>query len=160
MTMNSLIEQQYGILEMTLGLRHEVLTLVNDADLAYALPGNMTLGALCRQQGEIDRSYIEAFRTFKQEWTCRHEDDRVEQQVEALRGWYVDLEAEFKAVVGDLTEAQVQTQMIDRGTGMDFPVGITFHIYRESLLIFLAKASLYLRALDKPVSARMTMWIG
>jgi hypothetical protein len=160
MTMNSLIEQQYGILEMTLALRHEVLGLVSDADLAYALPGNMTLGALCRQQGEIDRSYIEAFRTFKQEWTYRYEDDRVEQQVAALRAWYGELEAEFKAVVGNLTEAQVHTQMIDRGTGMDFPVGITFHIYRESLLIFLAKASLYLHALDKPVSARMTMWIG
>jgi DUF1365 family protein len=158
--MNSLIEHQFGILAMTLALRQEVLTLLSDADLEYALPGNMTLGALCRQQGECDRSYIEAFRTFKQEWTYRHDDARVEQQVEALRAWYTALEAEFRTAVGDLTEAQVQTQMINRGTGMNFPVGITFHIYRESLLIFLAKVSLYLRALGKPVSAQMLMWIG
>lgn len=158
--MNSLLEQQYPILEMTLALRHQLLDQLTDEDLRFALPKNMTLGALCRQMGEFDHSYIEAFKTFKQEWAYRHPDTAVETSVAALREWYCTLEAEFKEAISHLTEEQVQTQIVERGTGWDFPVGITFHIYREALLIFCAKSDLYLRALDKSFSAQWQQWIS
>jgi len=158
--MNSLIEQQYPILEQTLILRREMLESLTDEDLQFALPNNMTLGTLCRQQGEVDYSYINAFKTFKQEWDYQHPDQTVETSVNSLRDWYTQLEADFKGVVGQLTEEQIQSQIINRGTGFDFPAGIVFHIYRESLLIFYAKASVYLRALDKPLSDQWMVWIG
>lgn len=158
--MNSLITQQYPVLKQTLVLRRELLDSLTDEDLKFALPNNMTLGELCRQQGEIDHSYINAFQTFTQDWSYQHPDKSVETSVESLRAWYTELEAQFKAAVGQLTEEQVQSQIVNRGTGFDFPVGITFHVYRESLIIFYAKAGIYLRALNKPLSPQWQQWIG
>lgn len=158
--MNSFIQHQYPILEQTLALRHQLLDMLTDNDLQYALPGNMTLGELCRQQGEIDYSYINAFQTFQQEWTYQHPDHEVATDLDGLRAWYAQLESQFKEVISQLTEKQIQSQIINRGTGFDFPAGIVFHIYRESLLVFYAKASLYLCALQKPISDQWRVWIG
>lgn len=158
--MNSLIEHHFPILEQTLALRQELHQSLDDADLLFALPGNLTLGELCRQQGEIDVSYIDVFKTFKQNWTYTHPKHTVESDLNSLQGWITQLEAEFKAVVSQLSEEQISSQIVNRGNRLDFSIGIVFHIYRESLLIFLAKASLYLKALDKPLSQQWRGWIG
>lgn len=158
--MNSLIEQQYPVLEQTLVLCHELLDSLSDSDLQFSLPHNVTLGELCRQQGEYTLSYIAAFKTFSQDWTIQYSDQSVETNIANLRAWYDQLEMDFKDAVRLLTEEQIQTQIVSRGTGLDFPIGIVFHIYRESLLIFYAKAGVYLRALNKPLSEQWQMWIG
>ena len=158
--MNSLIEQQFPVLEYTLVLRNELVASLSDDDLKFALSNNVTLGELCRQQGEITYSYIQAFKTFTQDWTYTHPDQSVAASTANLSAWYAQLDAEFKDVISQLTEDQIQTQVVNRGTGLDFPVGIVFHIYRESLLIFYAKAGVYLRALGKPLSEQWQTWIG
>lgn len=157
--MNSLIEQ-YSILEQTLILRHELLESLTDDDLLFSLPNNMTLGELCRQQGEIDQNYVEAFKTFKQDWTYCHPDKSVETNLTNLSAWYHQMEADLKDTIGQLTEEQVQSQVVNRGSSFDFSIAIVFHIYRESLLIFYAKAGIYLRALGKPLSEQWLIWIG
>ena len=32
----------------------------------------MTLGALCREMGEIEHSYIQSLKTFQQDWSYRN----------------------------------------------------------------------------------------
>ena len=158
--MNSLIEQHYPILKQALILRHEMLASLADGDLLFSLPNNMTLGELCCQQGAIDQSYIEAFKTFNQNWDYHYPNTSVETNLSELRTWYNQLEEELEATISHLTEEQVQTQIINRGSEFNFPISIVFHIYRESLLIFYAKASIYLRALNKPLSDQWLTWIG
>ena len=157
--MNSL-NQQIPVLEQTLALRHQMVDTLTDDDLKFALPGNMTLGELCRQIGEFDHSYVESFKSFKQDWSYQHADKSVETSVEKLREWYATLEAGLKATMLALTEEQIQSQMIDRGHGLTWPIPIQFHVYRESLLVFYGKAHVYLHALGKPFTQQWQHWIG
>ena len=64
------------------------------------------------------------------------------------------MDAAFSA----LSEEEVQTRRIDRG--FPAPVRTQLHIYREALLIFYAKAVVYLHALNKPLPKQMVEWIG
>lgn len=158
--MNTLVQQQFSILDQTFALRHQVLDLLDDADLSLSLPGsNMTLGALCRESGQTDQIYIDSFKTGKQAWMYQPDADR-EGSVEKLREWYNQLEAELKTTIEQLGEDEIHGKMIDRGGGFVIPVFIQFQIYRESLLIFAAKATIYLKAMDKTLPQQLQLWIG
>jgi hypothetical protein len=63
-----------------------------------------------------------------------------------------------KAAVSALTDEQVKNGIIKRG--FDVRPNIQLDIYKEALLIFYGKASIYLRALGKPLPERWPAWIG
>ena len=67
------------------GLRDQLLKILTDADLGFRV-GNATasLGALCREIGEIEHSYVESFRTFRQDFGYRNPDPQLESSVAAL----------------------------------------------------------------------------
>ena len=71
--------------------------------------------------------------------------------MERLTAWYEQLDRELAAVLEGLEEADV-ARSVDRGDGFTPPVTAQFHIYREALLIFYAKAHVYLKALGKQVT--------
>ena len=64
--MNSLMTEQGEWLKGTHGLRAQLLGVLTDADLKFSLPGNPTLGEMFREEAEIERSYADSFKTFKQ----------------------------------------------------------------------------------------------
>ncbi|MEP7290597.1 MAG: DinB family protein [Chloroflexota bacterium] len=157
--MNTILTAQIDILHQTQAIRTDLMNTLADADLAYKLPGgNPTLGELCRESGQVEQSYIEAFKTFKQSFAYPAVDPQLETSVDQLKGWYQQLDAELEAVLLALSDEQIQNQSIDRG----WPVQINsqFHIYREALLIFYAKASCTLRAMGKALPPQMSAWIG
>jgi hypothetical protein len=159
--MNSLVEHQFPVLEQTLALRHHLLDNLTDADLAFGLPGNPTLGELCRESGQYDPIYIESFKTFAMDWTKPPAPTGAESSVAALRDWYTRSDEALKAAIRALSEEDVQGKMIDRQEGgFIVPAGVQFHIYREGLLIFCAKVSVYLRALAKSHPEQWETWIG
>jgi hypothetical protein len=159
-TITNGLTAQLPLLRETVALRHQIMEGLTDADLAYRLPGdNLTLGALCREMGQVERAYIDSFRTFSMNYNYAPTDPALETSVEKLRAWFGQLEAEFEAALSGLSEDDIQNRTIDRG-GFAPLVTVQFHIYREALLIYAAKASLYLRALGKPLSEQMAMWIG
>ena len=62
-------EGEFDILHQTQAIRGELMDMLSDADLAFKLPGaNPTLGALCREMGQVEQSYIGWFKTLKQDW--------------------------------------------------------------------------------------------
>jgi hypothetical protein len=157
--MNTLVSQEFNILHQTQAIRGELMDVLTDADLAYKLPGdNLTLGQLCVEMGQVQRSYIDSFRTFKQDWSFAAVDSGLERSVARLKGWYRELDAELDSVLIGLDEQQVQAAIIERG--FPAPVRMQFHIYREALLIFYAKAACYLKAMGRPLPKQMSEWIG
>ena len=50
-------------------LRDQLMEILGDEDLSLRLGGGTaSLGALCREIGEIERAYAESFRTFRQDF--------------------------------------------------------------------------------------------
>jgi hypothetical protein len=158
--MNSFMRENAAMLASLQELRPDLLSILADADLAYKLPGrNGTLGELCLEMGEVEQSYIDSFKNFKQDFSYRHPDKAVLTSVEKLKSWYDKLDRELQAVLEGLSDDDFQ-KTIDRGYNFTPSVVTNFHIYREALLIFYSKAHLYTKALNKNVPGKWRWWIG
>ena len=158
--MNSLIETEFPLPEAQ-RLRYDLLRVLTDSDLAYKLPGdNPTLGELCRQMGEVEHDYIQSFKTFKHEWSYRATEPELATSVARLEAWYRALDDEFERVIRGFSEEELHQQQIDRGHGFTPSLFVQFQIFREALLIFFAKASVYLKALRRRVNEEWEVGIG
>jgi hypothetical protein len=121
---------------------------------------NPTLGALCREIGEVEVAYIQSFKTFKQDFTNRHTEPGLEDSVTALAAWFAELDRELKAVIGGLAEEDIKGRTIDRGGDFRPAPFIQLEIYKEALLIFYGKVSMYLKAMGKILPEQWQEWIG
>lgn len=146
-------------------LRDELMAILTDDDLGFRVGGtSATLGALCREIGEVEHTYVESFRTFRQDFGYRNPDPRLERSVGALASWYAELDRELAAAIAALSEDDIADRRIVRN---DFDISdfsplpnIQLDIYREALLIFYGKASVYLRAMGKALPGHWPHWIG
>lgn len=157
--MNSIMEDYYEIFEMYQTLREQLLNVLSDEDLAFRpFPDTLTLGQLCYEIGQTEQSYIDSFKTFEQSW--EHESDPLVQpeSIAALKAWYQELDEALKTAVSALTDEQINEGVIKRG--FDVRPKTQLDIYKEALLIFYGKASIYLRALGKPLPESWPSWIG
>ncbi len=158
--MNTLIETEFPLHE-TQSLRSELMNTLTDTDLTYKLPGdNPTLGELCREMGEIEHSYIQSYKTFQIDWSYRNHEPELAASVERLTAWYKTLDEEFESVVRGFSEDDLHNKQIDRGHGFTPSLFVQFQIYHEAILMFYAKASVYLKALQKPMSDQWQAAIG
>lgn len=156
--MNSLLEDE---LPGTHNLRDQLMGMISDEDLAYKLPGsNPTLGELCEDMGHVQQVYIHSFKTFKQEWGYRASQPEATNSVASLTAWYKKLDAELVEVLSGLSEDDVHNKQVDRGQGFTPSLYVQFQIYHEAVLIFYAKASVYLKALEKPYPDQWKVGIG
>src|SRR5689334_8501762 len=86
-------------------LRTQLTRVLGDDDLAFCPGGaTYTFGQLCREIGEIEYSYIEAIRTFRQDFEWHNTDPRLERSVEALSSWFADLDRDLQAAIEAVTE--------------------------------------------------------
>lgn len=158
--MNSLIEREFPLHE-TQSERYDLMATLTDSDLAYKLPGdNLTLGELCREIGEVEYSYIQSFKTFKYVSSYRNTEPKLATSVASLQVWYRALDNEFETVMRGFSEDDLHHTQINRAQGFTPSLYVQFEIYREALLMFYAKASVYLKALQKSVNDQWHAGIG
>ena len=157
--MNRYMQDKWSWVEGTHTQRLELLNTLSDADLAFTPGGtNMTLGALCRELGEIEHSYIESLKAFKQDWTYRNTEAGLDGSVARLKAWYQHMDDEMKSILTAFSDADL-AKMIDRN-GFSVPVDVQMDIYLQALLIFAGKASIFLRAMNRTLPGSMQDWIG
>ena len=145
--------------------RTELLERLSDTDLLFRPGGNVaSLGELCREIGDIEHSYVEALRTFRQDFDWHNPDPRVERSVAALRAWFTSLDDDLSAAIEALTEDDFLNRRVTRS---DFDIDDFWPLpakeldeYREALLIFYGKVSIYLRILEKDFPPHWMVWIG
>ncbi len=146
-------------------LREQLMAILTDEDLARDLGGtSRTLGLLCREIGEIEAAYVGSFRTFRQNFADGSADLALERSVEALVTWYSELDRDLMDALDDLSEEDVLTRRIVRSdfdTDFFSPLArVQLDIYREALLIFYGKVSVYLRAMERELPGNWPDWIG
>jgi hypothetical protein len=147
--------------EMYQALRNQLMEMLADDDLGFRLGGaNGTLGVLCREMGEVEHAYIQSFKTFTQVFSYRNEVPGLEGSVEKLSAWFAELDRELKATIGALSEEDIKSRTIDRGGGFTLSPRIQLEIYKEALLIFYGKVSVYLKAMGKTLPKQWQEWIG
>ena len=158
--MNSIIADYYPTFRMYQALRTQLMDSLTDDDLGYTPGGaNLPLGALCLEIGETEYAYVQAFKTFAIDFSYRNPEPDLETSVARLETWFQALDAELEATIAGLSEEDVKTRQIDRGV-WSLPPLIQLEVYKEALLIFYGKVSVYLKALGKPRSRQWQDWIA
>lgn len=159
--MNSLIQNDYPLFALYQRLRQQLLEQLEDSDLAFTPGGeNPTLGDLCREIGEVEQAYIDSFREQRQDFSYRYPDPSISTSVAHLRTWYEELDAALQDAIMAIADSDVHQPVIDRGPDFVVSPFVQLQIYKEALLIFYGKASVYLKAMGKPRSEQWQDWIA
>ena len=159
-SMNRYMQEKWPWIEGTHGMRSKLLDSLSDADLAFSPGGqNMTLGALCREMGEVEYSYIQSLKTFRQDLSYRNTEAGLESSVAQLQAWYQTLDEEMKATVSALSDEDL-TKTVHRGEGFAMPVDMQLDVYLQALLIFFGKATVFLKAMNKALPENFQEVIG
>jgi hypothetical protein len=147
--------------EMYQAIRAELMEILADGDLGYTPGGaNPPLGTLCREIGEVERAYIDSFKTFTLDFSYRNTAPGLDNSVAQLSAWYAELDAELKATIEGLSQEDIDGRLVERGPNFKVPPLIQLEIYKEALLIFYGKAIVYLRAMGKTPPRQMQEWLG
>ena len=158
--MNSLITGYYPTFHMYQALRTQLMDLLTDDDLRYTVGGeNLPLGALCVEIGEVQQAYNRSFMDWRIDFSYRNPEPGLTESVSQLAAWYRVLDAELEAVISHLSEEDIKTRQIDRGDWSATPL-IQLEVYKEALLIFYGKASVYLKAMGKSRPKQWREWIA
>jgi uncharacterized damage-inducible protein DinB len=159
--MNSLMREYYPTFEYYQAMRSQLMDILEDDDLAFTVGGeNPSLGALCVEIGETQESYIESFKTLKQEFSYGNADPEVARTVSHLRTWYIQLDQQLKSALESFSEEDLRSRLVDRGGGFELPLHIQLDVYKEALLIFYGKVSVYLKAMGKERPQQWQEWIA
>jgi len=159
--MNSIMTGYFPAFQEYQAMREQLIATLTDGDLGYTPGGaNPPLGALCRDIGEVERAYIDSFKTFVLNFSYRNTTPGLETSVAQLAAWYAVLDADLKATIAGLSEEDIAGRLVDRGGGHQLPPQIQLNVYQEALLLFYGKAVVYLKGMGKPLPQQMQQWIG
>ena len=158
--MNSYMENKWSWIEASHGMRNGLVGTLTDADLSFSPGGQtMTLGALCREMGDIEHAYLESIKTFKQDFNYRNTDASMETSVAKLVAWYEEMDEDLKATISAFSEEDLK-KTVNRSSGFQAPVDIQLEIYIQALFIFFGKITIYLKIMNKPLDKSILEYIG
>jgi hypothetical protein len=159
--MNRIMREHYPLFRMYQSLRDQMMGLLSEADLAFT-PGspNPPLGDLCREMGEVQQAYIESFSSWAFSHSYHGSAPASADSLAGLIAWYAELDQRLEAAVAALSDEDLASKVVDRGPNFKIPAFVQLEIYKEALLIFYGKSSVYLKLLGKPLSQQWQDWIA
>ncbi len=157
--MNRSIQERWPWLEEVRGMRSQLLDILSNADLSFSPGGqNMTLGVLVRRMGDLEYSYIQSLKTGVQDWSYHNTEAGLESDITRLKTWFQALDDEMLETISAFSKEDL-TKRVDRG-GFNSTVEREVDHYGEAILIFFGKATIYLKAMNKPVPESIENTIG
>ncbi len=157
--MNQALAETWSMVNGTHGMRTELLDSLTDADLSFTPGGQaMTLGALIKEFGEIEQSYIDSLAAHTQNFDYRNPEAGLDTHMDRLKAWLKALDGKMQTTLDAMSETDLQ-KPIDRGS-FSVNVDTQLQIYLQALLIFFGKATIYFRAMSKPLPGSTLAWIG
>jgi hypothetical protein len=149
--MSQYMENKWSWIDGSHGMRTGLLDGLTDSDLAFSPGGQaMSFGELWREMGEVEHAYIQSLKTFKTDFAYKTPDKSVEGSVANLKAWFEKLDAEMKDTVSGFSDEDFKKD-IERASGYTMPLELQLDVYLQALLIFFGKATIYLKAMSKPL---------
>ena len=158
--MNRVMQERWPWIEGAHSLRSQLLDSLSNADLAFSPGGeNVTLGTLLRESGDVEYSYIQSLKTLKQDWSYHNTEAGLESDLTQIKAWYLMLDDEMKATIAAFSDEDL-SKTIDRGGGSSMPVAMQLDTYLQAQLIYLGKAGVYFRAMNRALPQVFQDYIG
>lgn len=148
------------LVRLTATLRTSLLETLSDEDLAFAVPGNPSMGAVLEQLTATQQSYIDCLRTEVMTWAAVEPLSEGPGGVERLIRRFAELDAAFEAELESISDESFRDTRIDHGGGYILPMRGIVHTWVEALVIVYGKLDVYLRAMGRPRSEQWVDWIG
>src|ERR1041385_9039776 len=95
---------ELAALHQTTAIRGQMMDVLTDADLAFKFPNNPTLGELCAYIGDVERAYIDSFKTRKLAWGSHNTEQGLSSSVEKLKARYKVLDEELDSVLNAIPD--------------------------------------------------------
>ncbi len=157
--MKRFIQERWPWLEEVRGMRLQLLDILSNADLAFSPGGqNSMLGALLRKMGDLEHSYIQSLKTGVRDLSYHNTEAGLESDITRLKAWFQALDDEMLDTISAFSKEDL-TKRVDR-SGFHSTVEREVDHYGEALLIFFGKATIYLKAMNKPVPESIESTIG
>jgi hypothetical protein len=155
--MNRAMQEKWPWIGAAHSLRSQLLDLLSDSDLAF-IPGgeNIPLGALLRESGDVEYSYLQSLKTFKQDWSHHNREAGMESDLMKIKAWYQELDEEMGATLAAFSDEDLSRTIDPRG----FTVDLQLDVYLQALLIFAGKASVYFKAMNRALPQSFQEYIG
>lgn len=158
--MNRAMQEKWSWIEATHSLRSQLLESLSNADLAFSPGGeNVPLGRLLRESGDVEYSYMQSLKTFKQDWSSHHTEAGLESDLTQIKAWYCMLDEEMKATLAAFSDEDL-SNTIDRGNSSSMPVEMQLDACLQAQLIYLGKAGVYFRAMNRALPQVFQDYIG
>jgi hypothetical protein len=153
--------EYYPTFQLYQAMRDQLMAILGDADLGYSPGGaNPRLGDLCRTIGEVEAAYIQSFKTFELRFSHPNTTPGLADSVSRLQAWFAQLDGELQATVEALSDDDIASRPVDRGGDFKLPPMLQLDVYKEALLIFYGKVSVYLRVMGKTLPEQWQDWLG
>ncbi|MCA0452398.1 MAG: DinB family protein [Chloroflexi bacterium] len=158
--MSSYMDNKWSWIDGSHQLRDALLDSLTDSDLAFNPGGKaMSLGALCREMGDVQHAYLQSVKTGKTDFSYRHTTAGIEGSISQLKAWFRQMDDDMKATLSALSDADFQ-KMIDRASGYQMPLELQLDVYLQALLIFFGKATVYMKIMEKTIPPMIVEYIG
>jgi hypothetical protein len=108
--------------------------------------------------GENEYAYIQSLKTLKHLWSYRHSEASLMNSIARLKAWFQTLDDEMQVAITAYFDEDVH-KPIDRG-GEAVTVEFQLDVYLQAVLIFLGKATIFLKAMNKPLPPLFQEYIG
>ncbi|MDQ4097298.1 MAG: DinB family protein [Actinomycetota bacterium] len=158
--MNRFMQESWEWVAALHGMRAGILDSLSDAELGFNPGGeNVSFGRLFVGMGEVEHSYIASLETFEQDWSYRNTDAGLAASASGLKPWFQALDGRLEATVSALSDEDL-AKPVARPGGNAMPVELQLQVYMQAVFIFLGKAVVYLRAMNKPRPPYVDEFIG
>ncbi|MCP5096966.1 MAG: hypothetical protein GY943_15565 [Chloroflexi bacterium] len=155
------MQNYWPMFKLYQAMRSQLMEILTDDALAYTVGGdNPPIGTLCKEIGEVEHAYIESFRTLQMDFSYKNSIPGLDNSVAQLTTWYEELDTTLQTTIESFTEADLQNKIVVRGADFKLPIRIQLDVYKEALLIFYGKMSVYLKAMGKDRPEQWTHWLG
>lgn len=156
--MNQFMQEQWSWVDGLHKMRTSLLDELTDGDLSYNPGGqNSALGVIFREMGDVEHSYVESLKTFKQDWSYHNTEPEIETSVSKLKTWFEALDNDMQATVSDFSDEDLK-KPVDRG--FPIPAEIQLVVYQQALFIFFGKVTVYFKTMGKTLPKQVQDWIG